>query len=75
MSRVIPGCRAVAMVHKKGPSSLRVDFYFPSEGQRVVVIIRHGEYGGLSLHSVHVGRLSSTETYYIGDGRSEDSSS
>lgn len=54
MSRVIPGCRAVIVIHKEGPSGLRVNFDFPSEGERVVVIVGHGQYRRLRLHAVHV---------------------
>lgn len=41
MPRVIPGCRAVVVVHEEGPPGLGVDLDFPSEGERVVVIVGH----------------------------------
>lgn len=41
VSWVIPGCCAIIMIHKEGPSGLRVNFDFPAEGKRVVVITRH----------------------------------
>lgn len=70
MPRVIPGCRAVVVIHEEGPSSLRVNFYFPSEGERVAVVVGHRQYRRLRLHAVHVvGSLSGTETFYTGDGR------
>lgn len=51
MSRVIPGCRAVIVIHKEGPPSLRVNFDFPAEGERVVVIVGHCHYRRLCLHA------------------------
>lgn len=54
MSGVIPGCRAVIVIHKKGPSSLRVNFDLPSERERVVVIVGHRQERRLCLHAVHV---------------------
>lgn len=71
MPWVIPGGCAVVVIHKEGPSCLRVNFYFPPERERLVVVTRHGQNRRrriMRLHAVHVARycrVLATETFYI----------
>lgn len=53
VSRVVPGCRAVVMIHEEGPSSLRVDLDLPAERERDVVVAGHGHHPRLRLQAVH----------------------
>lgn len=55
MPRVVPGCRAVVVVHEERPPGLGVDLDFPSEGERVAVVVGHRrqEDRRLRLHAVH----------------------
>ena len=53
MPRVIPGCCAIIMIHKKRPTRLWVYFNFPSKRQWIVVIC-HCYYRWLCPYAVHV---------------------
>lgn len=61
VSRVIPGCRAVIVIHEEGPSSLRVDFDLPAERERNVVIVGHRHYPRLRLQAVHAAAAAAVE--------------
>lgn len=56
VSRVIPGCGSVVVIHEKRPSGLGVDFDLPAEGQGVAVVVSHGRRGGACLHGAHAAR-------------------
>lgn len=65
MSGVIPGCRAVVVIHKEGPSSVRVNFDFPAEGQGLAVIVSHHQYWRLRLHCAHVAPVCRVLRHFI----------
>lgn len=53
VSRVVPGCRAVVVIHEEGPPGLRVDFDLPAKRERNVVVVGHRHYRRLRLQAVH----------------------
>lgn len=53
VSRVVPGGRAVVVIHEEWPPGLRVDFDLPAERERNVVVVGHRHYRRLRLQAVH----------------------
>lgn len=51
--RVVPGGRAVVVIHEEGPPGLRVDFDLPAERQRSAVVVGHRPCRRLRLQAVH----------------------
>lgn len=72
VSRVVPGRRAVVVIHEEGPAGVRVYLDLPSERQRLAVVARHGR--RLRLHAVHAAAARVLKHFPASGGRFKDSS-